>query len=182
MTYPASPFSVRTGAAWWGSAWVVNHPERFARVVISNTGLPYNPDVPEEIVRQIEDFRANQPTPSLIEMQKALSTMDAGGHPAQKFAYWQKWCWETEDLPIGFVMSMMLQPPAKPVQALKFLLNRLGVTSPLPTQIAKAYDAPFPDPELQDGPARHAQSGAYTADFSVTGSPAQGLGILLRLR
>ena len=34
-----------------GLRLVVNHPDRFARVVISNTGLPYNPDVPAEVVQ-----------------------------------------------------------------------------------------------------------------------------------
>ncbi|MEQ9450127.1 MAG: haloalkane dehalogenase [Pseudomonadales bacterium] len=135
-----------------GLRLVVNHPDRFARVVISNTGLPYNPDVPAEIVQQIEHFRAQAPTPSLIEMQQALSGMADGEHPATKFAYWQKWCWETEDLPIGFVMSMMLAPPAKPVQVLKFMLHKLGMTSPLPTPLARAYDAPFPDARYKMGP------------------------------
>ncbi len=147
------------GITFFGQDWggliglrlVVNHSERFDRVVISNTGLPYNPDVPEAVVKEVEDFRASAPTPSLIEMQKALSNMD-GGDPAKKFAYWQKWCWETEDLPIGFVMSMQLQPPARPLQVLKFLLNKAGVTSPLPTPLAKAYDAPFPDPSYKMGP------------------------------
>ena len=149
-----------SGITFFGQDWggliglrlVVNHAERFDRVVISNTGLPYNPDVPEEVVRQVEDFRANKPTPSLIEMQTAISGMDRGAHPATKFAYWQKWCWETEDMPIGLIMSMMMQPPAKPVQALKVLLNKAGVTSPFPTPLAKAYDAPFPDPSYKMGP------------------------------
>jgi len=153
----ANDFSAITffGQDWGGLVGlrlVVNHSERFDRIVISNTGLPYNPDVPEAVVREIEDFRNNKPTPSLIELRKALSGMGSGGHPAQKFAYWQKWCWETEDLPVGFFMSMMLKPPAKPVQAIKFLLNKAGVTSPLPTVLAKAYDAPFPDPSYKMGP------------------------------
>ena len=149
-----------SGITLFGQDWggliglrlVVNHPQNFARVVISNTGLPYNPDVPENVVREIEAFRAHAPTPSLMEMQAALAGMGAGEHPARKFAYWQKWCWETEDLPIGFVMSMMLDPPSKPIQALKFLLYKAGMTSPLPTALAKAYDAPFPDPSYKMGP------------------------------
>jgi len=149
-----------SGITFFGQDWggliglrlVVNHGERFDRVVISNTGLPYNPSVPESVVTEIEDFRANKPTPSLIEMQKALNAMGDGGHPAQKFAYWQKWCWETEDLPVGFIMSMMLKPPAKLLQAIKLLMNKAGVTSPLPTPLARAYDAPFPDPSYKMGP------------------------------
>ncbi|NCF44808.1 MAG: alpha/beta fold hydrolase, partial [Proteobacteria bacterium] len=100
-----------------GLRLVVNHAERFDRVVVSNTGLPYNPDVADSIVKEIEDFRANEPTPNLFELQRAIGAMGDGSHPARKFAYWQKWCWETEDLPIGFFMSMMLQPPSKFMQA-----------------------------------------------------------------
>ena len=149
-----------SGITLFGQDWgglvglrlVVNHPQRFDRVVASNTGLPYNPDVPREVVEEIEAFRADAPTPSLIELRKALSSMGAGDHPARKFAYWQKWCWETEDLPVGFFMSMMLQPPPRPLQVIKFLLNKAGVTSPLPTPIAVAYDAPFPGPSYKMGP------------------------------
>lgn len=149
-----------SGITFFGQDWggliglrlVVNHSHRFDRVVISNTGLPYNPDVPDAVVKQVEEFRANAPTPNMIEMQKALSQRDDKVHFAPKFAYWQKWCWETEDLPVGLMMSMTLAPPAKPVQALKFLLNKVGVTSPLPTPLAKAYDAPFPDPSYKMGP------------------------------
>ena len=153
----ANDFSGMTlfGQDWGGLVGlrlVVNHPQRFDRVVISNTGLPYNPNVPEDVVKEIEAFRANAPTPSLIELQQALGSMGAGDHPARKFAYWQKWCWETADLPVGFFMSMMLEPPAKPVQLFKFLLNKIGITSPLPTPITKAYDAPFPDPSYKMGP------------------------------
>ncbi|MEM7097606.1 MAG: haloalkane dehalogenase [Pseudomonadota bacterium] len=135
-----------------GLRLVVNHADRFASVVISNTGLPYNPDVDQTVVNEVEDFRANTPTPTLMQMQRALSTMDTGDHPAKKFAYWQKWCWETPDLPIGFMMSMTLQPPSRPLLLLKYLMNRAGVTSPLPTVIAKAYEAPFPDPSFKMGP------------------------------
>lgn len=135
-----------------GLRLVVNHNERFSRVVISNTGLPYNPDVPGEVVQRVEDFRAYEPTPSLPAMQKAIREMSSGTHPAVKFAYWQKWCWETVDLPVGLIMSMMLQPPSIPVQLIKLLLNNMGVASPLPTPIARAYEAPFPDPSFKMGP------------------------------
>ena len=148
-----------SGITFFGQDWggliglrlVVSHPHRFDRVVISNTGLPYNPDVPEAVVKDIEAFRANAPTPSLVEMQGALSRMDHG-NPARKFAYWQKFCWETEDLPIGFMMSMMIERHPRPIQALKFLLHKAGVASPLPTALAKAYEAPFPDPSYKMGP------------------------------
>lgn len=135
-----------------GLRMIANQPERFDRVVISNTGLPYNPDVPDSVIEEIENFRLSAPTPSLAEMQKNIRSMDSDGHPALRFAYWQKWCWENEDMPIGFIMSMMMEHTPKPLQLLKFLMHKLGVTSPFPSPLAKAYDAPFPDPSYKMGP------------------------------
>ena len=78
-----------SGITFFGQDWggliglrlVVNYPERFDQVVISNTGLPYNPDVPQEVVAAVEAFRADAPTPSLPEMQKAIGGMRQGAHP-----------------------------------------------------------------------------------------------------
>ena len=54
---------------------VVNHPQRFDRVVISNTGLPYNPDVPEAVVKEVEDddskiISVNNSSSKLISSKK----------------------------------------------------------------------------------------------------------------
>ena len=51
---------------------IANESDRFDRVVISNSGLPYNPDLPESVVKEVEDFRANAPTPSLVQMQRSI--------------------------------------------------------------------------------------------------------------
>jgi haloalkane dehalogenase len=149
-----------TGITFFGQDWggliglrlIVNHPDRFERVVISNTGLPHNPDVPDDVIRQVENFRANASTPSLMAMQKALSAMGDSGHFATQFAYWQKFCWENEDMPIGFMMSMTMAEQSGLVSALKFFLHGLGAHSPFPTPLARAYDAPFPDPSFKMGP------------------------------
>lgn len=153
----ANNFSALTlfGQDWGGLIGlrlVADHAQRFDRVVISNTGLPYNPDVPADVVKNIEDFRANQPTPSLLQMQKAVSSMGDGEHTASRFAYWQKFCWEQEDMPIGFMMSMMMEQRSNLARAARFLLHSVGVHSPLPTPLAEAYDAPFPDPSYKMGP------------------------------
>ena len=55
---------------------IADHPERFERVIISNTGLPYRPDVPLEVVQKVKDFRDNAKTPTLPEMAKKLRTTD----------------------------------------------------------------------------------------------------------
>ncbi len=135
-----------------GLRLVVNHDQRFSRVVISNTGLPHNPNVDASVVKQVEDFRANAPTPSIAEMQKAISSMDDSAHPATRFAYWQKFCWEQENLPVGFLMSMMMENQPKVVQAFKFVLHSAGMQLPFPTPLAKAYEAPFPDASYKMGP------------------------------
>ena len=42
-------------------------------------------------------------------MAKQVRQMDSGKtHPGLKFMYWQKFCWDTEDLPIGFIQSMQM--------------------------------------------------------------------------
>jgi len=130
-----------------GLRLVVNHPDRFDRVVIANTGLPYNPDLPEEVVKEVEAFRAHAPTPSLLEMQTALSQME--GSAANKFAYWQKFCWETPDLPVGFMMSMTMEKRSNLAKAMLLLLHKLGLDHWVQSKLAKAYAAPFPDPSYK---------------------------------
>jgi haloalkane dehalogenase len=83
-------------------------------------------------------------------MQRALSQM--AGNQVTKFAYWQKFCWENENMPIGFMMSMAMEQRSNFSRALKFILHNAGLHSPLPTQLARAYDAPFPDPSFKMGP------------------------------
>ena len=46
----------------------------------------------------------------------------------------------------------MTEPQPGPLKALRALLHKLGVRSPLPSALAKAYDAPFPGPEYTMGP------------------------------
>ncbi|MGF1456233.1 MAG: haloalkane dehalogenase [Alphaproteobacteria bacterium] len=147
------------GLTFFGQDWggliglrmVAAQPERFDRVVISNTGLPYNPDMPADVVRDVEDFRATAKTPSLPDMARALGSMD-GISAAKKFAYWQKFCWETEDLPVGFMMSMSLERRSRFAQLATFLAHRIGLGGLVASPLAKAYEAPFPDPSFKMGP------------------------------
>ena len=89
-----------SGVTFFGQDWggliglrlVAAHPERFDNVVIGNTGLPYNPDVPQAMVDEVEDYRANAPTPTLFGMSKALRSLSWDGkapNPARIFAVWQ---------------------------------------------------------------------------------------------
>jgi haloalkane dehalogenase len=40
-------------------------------------------------------------------MAKEVKKMDSGKtHPALKFMYWQKFCWDTLNLPVGLLNSI----------------------------------------------------------------------------
>ena len=68
--------------------------------------------------------------------------------------YWQKFCWDTEDLPIGFIQSMQMDKRSVVSLALNYIFILLGKysASPFKSYIAKAYEAPFPDPSYKMGP------------------------------
>ena len=80
-----------------GLRLVVDYPERMARVVVGNTGLPYAPEVPDDIIQQVTAFRAEAKTPTLPEMTRAIGRLtrsDAAPFAfVLGFAYWQKFCW-----------------------------------------------------------------------------------------
>jgi haloalkane dehalogenase len=138
-----------------GLRLVAAHSPRFDRVVISNTGLPYNPNVPQEQVAEVEAYRASAPTPTMFDMAKEMGRLSwdtKAVNPARVFAVWQKFCWETEYLPIGFMLSFSTEPQTKILQIARALLHKLGFRSPLPSAVAKAYDAPFPSAEFTMGP------------------------------
>jgi haloalkane dehalogenase len=134
-----------------GLRLVARAPDRFERVVLSNTGLPHNPTVSDEVAERVARFWEEAPTPSLLGMQRALSRMGGDRHPAESFAYWQKWCWETVNPPVGMLMSLMLDQQSAASKAMKVFMNRLGTVNPFPTARARAYEAPFPDARYKMG-------------------------------
>ena len=88
---------------------VAREPHRCSRVSMGNTGLPYNPDAPEEVIEEIKAFRESDIKLHPLSMAKQVREMDNGKtHPGLKFMYWQKFCWDTEDLPICFIQSMQI--------------------------------------------------------------------------
>jgi len=116
-----------------GLRMVAENPDRFARVVIANTGLPLpNRAIDAERIAWVRDFREEEPTPTMAEMARQLSNPDAA-RPERTFAYWQKWCWETEDLPVGLAIAGIVDG------------RKLS-----PEEVA-AYDAPFPDASFKMG-------------------------------
>ena len=134
---------------------VAQEPERFNKVAMGNTGLPYNPDTPFEVVDQVKAFRESDLKLTPIMMFKQVTEMDKGkSHPALKFMYWQKFCWDTVDLPIGFLMEQMMGKPSKLKIILYLIFVNLGISNyfPFKSKIAKAYDAPFPSSKFKMGP------------------------------
>jgi haloalkane dehalogenase len=129
------------GATFFGQDWggliglrmVAENPDRFDRVVVANTGLPVPQPLDDSVVAEIKRFRAEDPTPDMMQVMAALGADDGRPFP-QLFAYWQKWCWESEDLPVGLAVTGALD----------------GRTA-TPEEVA-AYDAPFPDPSYKAGP------------------------------
>ena len=134
---------------------VAREPDRFLKVSMGNTGLPYNPEVSEEVIEEIKAFRESNIKLHPLSMSKQIRQMDSGKtHPGLKFMYWQKFCWDTEDLPIGFIQSMQMDKRSLVALALNYIFILLGKysASPFKSYIAKAYEAPFPDPSYKMGP------------------------------
>ena len=45
-----------------------------------------------------------------MSMSKEVRKMDSREtHPALKFMYWQKFCWDTKNLPVGLLNSSMME-------------------------------------------------------------------------
>ncbi len=87
---------------------------------------PYNPNVPQDVIDKIKAFRNSDIKLNPISMQREIRKMDgknisgsdSSHHPALSFMYWQKLCWDTEDLPIGFMMTSMMEKVEKKIVGL----------------------------------------------------------------
>ncbi len=145
-----------------GLRMVAQDPERFIKVAMGNTGLPYNPDVPQEVINQVKAFRESDLKLTPMSMAKEVSQMDGKGiskdsktfYPSLKFMYWQKFCWDTENLPIGFISSNQMEKRSKLSMMGQYLFESIGLgkLSPFTSDLVKAYESPFPDPSYKMGP------------------------------
>ena len=88
-----------------GLRMVAADPDRFIKIAMGNTGLPYNPNAPQEVIDEVNEFRASNKKISFFEMSKTVSKMDKSKHMATKFMYWQKFAWDSKNLPIGLINS-----------------------------------------------------------------------------
>ena len=146
-----------------GLRMVAQDPDRFIKVSMGNTGLPYNPDVPQEVIDQVKEFRASDLKLTPMKMQKQIIQMDGKNlskdsstafHPALKFMYWQKFCWDTTNLPVGFVCSTMMEKRSKLSMLMHHTFISLDIERfyPFTSDLIKAYEAPFPDSSYKMGP------------------------------
>ena len=118
-----------------GLRMVANEPGRFDKVSMGNTGLPYNPEAPKEVLEKIKEFRESSLKLTPMSMAKEISEMDGKNlsqedtefHPALKFMYWQKFCWDTVDLPTGFLMTNMMEKNSRLNSAAYYLFVSLGL-------------------------------------------------------
>ena len=139
-----------------GLRMVADNSQRFDRVSMGNTGLPYSPNVPDSIVEEILEFRKSTDRLTMASMMKEVRKMDgfSGKDPhlgIRKFAYWQKYTWDTVNPPAGIIASSMMEKRIKLSVMMEALMERLGLgsISPFRTDISKAFEAPFPSPAFK---------------------------------
>jgi haloalkane dehalogenase len=114
-----------------GLRLVAARPHRFARVVAANTGLPDGSGVPADAGPMLRALYESLPVPDMREVAAAFA--NPSGPPP--FLYWQKFCAETPELRVSEVVGSI-------------------TARPLAADVARAYDAPFPDERYKAGARR----------------------------
>jgi haloalkane dehalogenase len=108
-------------------------PDRFARVVASNTALPDARGIPESAAPAQRAIYAALPVPeTMIEVAKGFASPGTGGAPP--FMHWQKHCAES--------------PRFTPQDVMRVLGPKLSAAE------VAAYAAPFPDERFRAGARR----------------------------
>lgn len=111
-----------------GLRLVTGLPDRFARVVTANTGLPDADNIPAEMAPAMHQLYDSIPALPPLEMGQKLRENEMGAG----FMYWIKFCAEYADFTISDVVSM-------------------SAMSTLTDAQKQAYDAPFPDERFKAG-------------------------------
>lgn len=144
-----------------GLRMIVDNADRFDRVAIGNTTLPYNPNTPQHIIETIRSLRADPKKLNLFSMSRQVNNMNGVKRPASKggkeqsgsvlFAYWQKYSWETKDFPAGIIASVLMEKRNMLSVVLDLFMRKLGLgkLSPFRTSASKAFEAPFPNPDYK---------------------------------
>jgi len=105
-----------------GLRLVAAFPERFARVVVANTGLPDAQGLPTEMAAPMRALLASIEVPTTAELGARFR--EPG--PAPGFFYWIRYAAEQPDFRVSELMQVTAMQPLTPAQQ-------------------AAYDAPFPD-------------------------------------
>ena len=137
-----------------GLRMIADNPDKFLKISIGNTGLPYMPNTSDEVIKDVNNFRDSNTKLSLTTMFNQVSKMDSGiTHPALKFMYWQKFCWDTKNLPVGLLNSVMMEKRSKSHVRNHYILHSIGLSklSPYINDLMKAYEAPYPSPKYKMG-------------------------------
>jgi haloalkane dehalogenase len=112
---------------------VAECPERFARVVTSNTGLPDGRGIPLEAAPALRTLYAKLPVPrTMVDVAGGFAAAAKGGAPA--FMYWQKHCTDS--------------PAFTPEDVMRAMCPRLSAAE------VAAYAAPFPEERFRAGARR----------------------------
>jgi haloalkane dehalogenase len=117
-----------------GLRMVSEQPQRFAHVVIANTGLPTGEMIPMEFQDMLKEAYKTLPVVEAEELAERFR--DTEGIPG--FLYWRKFCAESPDLEIGRVMKASMGEGAALMTA----------------EAEAAYAAPFPDQSYMSGARR----------------------------
>lgn len=96
-------------------------PDRFARLVVANTGLPDGGGLPREAAVGMRKLYETIPIVPVSELGERFAAKD--GPPG--FFFWRKYCAESPDFSVGDVMQFTGGQMSDPIRA--------------------AYEAPFPD-------------------------------------
>jgi haloalkane dehalogenase len=110
-----------------GLRLVAAYPDRFARVVVANTGLPDGGGLPKEAAEPMWDLYDSIPVPTIQEVMAGFASSD--GPPG--FFFWRKYCAESPDFSVGDVLQITGGSMADDIRA--------------------AYEAPFPDSSYEAG-------------------------------
>jgi haloalkane dehalogenase len=116
-----------------GLRMVAEAPERFARVIASNTALPDARGIPDTAAPALRALYDALPVPeTMLEVAQGFAKAGQGGAPP--FMYWQKHCAES--------------PRFTPQDVMRAMCPVLSAAE------IEAYAAPFPDERFQAGARR----------------------------
>ena len=125
----------------WGSLiglrLVAAFPERFARVVLANGGLPAGP-IPEEFAGPVREAYKTLPVVKAVDLDACFRGTYEGGPPGVPgFLYWRKFCAEGAEI-------------LRPGDA----IDCIGEASSLADDEKEAFNAPYPDESYAQGARR----------------------------